>query len=62
MNKKITILGIILSALVFTSCVNDLDIKPKDPNTILAGNLADDPIYMKETLGKIYASFFISGQ
>ena len=62
MNKKITILGIILSALVFTSCVNDLDIKPKDPNTILAGNLGDDPIYMKETLGKIYASFIISGQ
>lgn len=62
MNKKITILGIILSALVFTSCVNDLDIKPKDPNTILAGNLGDDPVYMKETLGKIYASFIISGQ
>lgn len=62
MNKKITTLGIILSALVFTSCVNDLDIKPKDPNTILAGNLGDDPVYMKETLGKIYASFILEGQ
>jgi hypothetical protein len=47
---------------MITSCVKDLDVKPKDRNTILAGNLSDDPIYMKETLGKIYASFIISGQ
>jgi len=62
MNKKIKILGIVLSALMVTSCVNDLDVTPKDPDTILAGNLGDDPIYMKEALGKIYASFIISGQ
>ena len=62
MNKKILILGIVLSAAVFTSCVKDLDVKPKDPNTILAGNLNDNPKYMQETLGKIYASFIINGQ
>ncbi|MEI7830930.1 MAG: RagB/SusD family nutrient uptake outer membrane protein [Prolixibacteraceae bacterium] len=62
MTKKILILGIVLSVGVFTSCVKDLDVKPKDPNTILAGNLNDNPVYMKETLGKIYASFIISGQ
>jgi starch-binding outer membrane protein, SusD/RagB family len=62
MNKKITILGIVLSALMISSCVKDLDIKPIDPNTILAGNLGDDPAYMKQTLGKIYASFILSGQ
>ncbi len=63
MNKNILILGIVLSAMTITSsCVKDLDVKPKDPNTILAGNLSDDPVYMKETLGKIYASFIISGQ
>lgn len=62
MTKKILILGIVLSAGVFTSCVKDLNVKPKDPNTILAGNLNDSPVYMKETLGKIYASFIISGQ
>jgi len=62
MNKKILILGIVLSAAVFTACVKDLDVKPKDPNTILAGNLNDDPKYMQETLGKIYASFIINGQ
>ena len=27
-----------------------------------AGNLGDNPIYMKEALGKIYASFIINGQ
>lgn len=62
MNKKILILGIVLSSLMIASCVKDLDIKPKDPNTILAGNLNDNPVYMKETLGKIYASFIINGQ
>lgn len=62
MNKRNLILGIVLSTLMITSCVKDLDVKPKDPNTILAGNLGDDPVYMKEALGKIYASFMISGQ
>lgn len=62
MNKKIILFGILLSALTISSCVKDLDIKPKDPNTILSGNLNDDPVYMKEVLGKIYASFIISGQ
>jgi len=33
-----------------------------DPDTILAGNLNDDPAYMKQVLGKIYASFIIPGQ
>jgi hypothetical protein len=62
MNKKIIILGIALSTLVVSSCMKDLDVKPIDPKTILAGNLGDDPVYMKQTLGKIYASFIISGQ
>ena len=62
MNSKILILGLALSAVVVTSCVKDLDVKPKDPNTILEGNLGDNPVYMKEVLGKIYASFIISGQ
>lgn len=61
MNKKLIILGM-LSALMITSCVKDLDIQPKDPNTVLAGNLSSDPAYMKQVLGKIYASFIIAGQ
>ncbi len=62
MNSKIIILGIALSAVMVASCVKDLDVKPKDPNTILEGNLNDNPVYMKQVLGKIYASFIISGQ
>jgi hypothetical protein len=48
--------------MMVTSCVKDLDVKPKDPNTVLADNLGDDPAYMKQNLGKIYASFIINGQ
>ncbi len=62
MNKKIFIVGIVLSTLMIASCVKDLDVTPKDRNTIMAGNLGDDPQYMKQALGKIYASFIISGQ
>ena len=62
MNKKIIIFGLILSALMISSCVKDLEVTPKDPSKILAGNLGDDPDYMKMALGKLYASFIISGQ
>ena len=62
MKKLIILSGIILSAWLVTSCTGDLDVTPKDPNTILAGNLNDDPAYMKETLAKVYASFIIAGQ
>ena len=62
MNKKIFILVIILSTTMVISCVKDLNVKPIDPNSILAGNLGDNPAYMKEVLGKIYASFIINGQ
>ena len=62
MNIKTILSGLALTTLVLTSCVNDLNVTPNDPNTIMAGNLANDPTYMKEVLGKIYASFIISGQ
>ncbi|HMT66900.1 MAG TPA: RagB/SusD family nutrient uptake outer membrane protein, partial [Bacteroidales bacterium] len=62
MNKTILIFGIILSALMISSCVKDLDVAPQDPTKILAGNLGDDPAYMDQALAKIYASFIISGQ
>ena len=60
--KKIFILLVFLSALIISSCVKDLEVTPKDPDQILAGNLSDDPEYVKMVLGKIYASFIISGQ
>lgn len=62
MKYKFLISGILFCAGIITSCVNDLDVKPQDPNTILAGNLGDNPLYMKQTLGKIYSSFVLVGQ
>ena len=62
MNKILLIIGFLTFTGIFTSCVDDLDVKPKDPDTILSGNLGDDPQYMKQVLGKIYASFIIAGQ
>ncbi|HEX3010047.1 MAG TPA: RagB/SusD family nutrient uptake outer membrane protein [Bacteroidales bacterium] len=62
MNKKYIILGIVFSVLMVASCVKDLDVKPKDPNTVLADNLYDNPEYMKQVLAKVYASFIIAGQ
>jgi hypothetical protein len=61
--KKIIIIGIfLLSAVMVTSCVKDLNVTPSDPNTILSANLGSNPAYLKEDLAKIYASFIVSGQ
>lgn len=63
MKIKLNILfRIVISALMFTSCVNDLDVTPIDPSNVQAGNLGDDPAYMEQALGKLYTSFIISGQ
>ena len=62
MKKYVFIILLLLSLFPISSCVKDLDVTPKDPNSILAGNLNDDPMYMKEVLAKIYASFTIAGQ
>ena len=37
-----------------------MDVTPKDPDTILSGNLTED--HMEQVLAKIYASFIIPGQ
>ena len=62
MFKNKIFIAILLSALMITSCVKDLDVKPMDPDAILAGNLGDNPEYTKQVLAKIYASFIIQGQ
>lgn len=62
MNKLRSVFITILSTLVLTACVDDLNVTPKDPDVIMAGNLGDNPEYMQQVLGKIYASFIIAGQ
>ena len=51
MNKNILKIAVVLAALIFGSCVKDLDVTPKDPDTIMAGNLKHDPVYLKQVLG-----------
>jgi len=61
--KKIILIGIfLLSTVMFTSCVKDLNVTPNDPTTIMSANLGSNPAYLKQDLAKIYASFIISGQ
>ncbi len=62
MYKNKIFIATFFALVLLTSCVKDLDVKPKDPNTIMAGNLSDDPEYLKMVLAKIYASFIIPGQ
>ncbi len=62
MKRIFLYISLSLAALTFHACIQDLDVTPKDPLTILSANLGDDPAYMKQVLGKIYASFLIPGQ
>ncbi len=62
MNKNNILITLLLSVVMFSSCVKDLDVTPKDPNVIMADNILDNPEYTKMYLAKIYASFIISGQ
>jgi starch-binding outer membrane protein, SusD/RagB family len=62
MQRKILITLVIISGLFFTNCTKDLDVTPQDPDTILSGNLGDDPENIEKFLAKIYASFNLAGQ
>jgi len=59
---KFLLLFIGLTALLVSSCVKDLDVKPIDPNVIVSSNLADRPGAMIQTLAKLYSSFAVPGQ
>ena len=47
---------------MFTSCVKDLDVTPKDPNIITSLTVYSTPAAYKEGLAKLYATFAVSGQ
>jgi starch-binding outer membrane protein, SusD/RagB family len=61
-NIKFILLFLGLTALLVSSCVKDLDVKPIDPNIIVSGNLADRPGALIQTLAKLYSSFAVPGQ
>ena len=62
--KKIKFLFqiIFVSAFLLTSCMEDLNVEPIDPNVNTANNVFKDNAAYKEALAKIYASYAISGQ
>lgn len=62
--KKMTFLipAILITALLFTSCVKDLDVEPIDPNVNTLSNVFKDQTAYKRALAKLYASYAISGQ
>ncbi len=57
---KIIASGLLSASLFMASCVNDLDVKPIDPNTIVATTFT--ATQYKEALAKLYSSFAVPGQ
>ena len=51
----------VISALVLSSCMGDLDVIPKDPSIITDQIFKDNPGAYKQNLGKIYAGLAVSG-
>jgi len=61
-NKNIKSLVVVFLALMFTSCVNDLNVTPKDPNIVTSLTVYKTNADYKEGLAKLYATFSVSGQ
>lgn len=62
MKNKLFILSFLALMFTATSCVNDLDVTPIDPNIATSDNVFKDPAAYKQALAKIYASYAIGGQ
>lgn len=60
--NKLLIPVIIITAFLFSSCVNDLNVEPIDPNVNTLNNVFKDQAAFKQALAKLYASYAISGQ
>ncbi len=54
--------GLIAVSLFMTSCVNDLNLEPIDPNVLVSSAIADRPGAAIQSLAKCYASFVQPGQ
>jgi hypothetical protein len=55
-------LAVLFAALMFSSCVKDLDVTPKDPNIVTSLTVYNTPADYKSGLAKLYATFALSGQ
>lgn len=62
--KKIIQFFVVLmsSTLIFTACVQDLDVVPLDPREITSASVFDDPEAYRQVLAKLYAGLSVTGQ
>lgn len=62
--KHIKFLSIFALAVMmaFTSCINDLDVEPIDPNEATSTNVFKNELSYKQALARVYATYAISGQ
>jgi starch-binding outer membrane protein, SusD/RagB family len=60
-NAFLTLIMIMVTFL-FSSCVNDLNVEPIDPNISTANNIFQNQSNYIRALAKVYASYAISGQ
>jgi hypothetical protein len=58
-NKFLFVLALIF---VFSSCNDDLNVVPIDPNEQTAATVYDDPTTYKQILAKMYAGLATTGQ
>ena len=61
-NFKIKSLAVIIATLIFSSCVNNLELTPKDPNIVTSLTVYNSTAAYKEGLAKLYATLAVSGQ
>jgi len=63
MKKIIYLIAVMLTtSIVFTACVDDLDVVPLDPSEVTSATVYDDPEAYRQVLGKLYAGLAVSGQ
>lgn len=63
MKKLFNIIAVFISSsLLFTACLQDLDVVPIDPNETTSATVYDDPAAYEEVLAKLYAGLAVSGQ
>lgn len=60
--NKYLIPVMLITAFLFSSCVNDLNVEPIDPKVNTLNNVFKDQAAFKQALAKLYASYAISGQ
>jgi starch-binding outer membrane protein, SusD/RagB family len=48
--------------MLFSSCLNDLDVTPLDENQITSATVYNDPAAYRQVLAKLYAGLAVSGQ